>query len=222
MQELAAERGHLFGYPLPDDRHKLVLAKRFPLQNMQGCSFADEGPRPNYADMNDEQIEFINSWETPTGTVVMFREDGKVKHVKIREYRELSAWEMKINTIGAAQNLSPFAEAKAMEKLQSMLSETMFTSYVMTGMFLETSKRSNVSYLFSRLRPTIAMSNWNGKTTPMVALCLHSIGYYARTFCGVMCPTDDVISHLTLMRGDEHMFWRQSTHHKLEWATSGV
>jgi hypothetical protein len=28
-----------------------------------------------------------------------------------------------------------------------------------------------------------------------------------------MCPTDDVIAHLQLMRGDERMFWKRSNQH---------
>jgi hypothetical protein len=28
-----------------------------------------------------------------------------------------------------------------------------------------------------------------------------------------MCPTDDVIAHLALMRGDEAMFWRRCNQH---------
>lgn len=28
-----------------------------------------------------------------------------------------------------------------------------------------------------------------------------------------MTPTDDVIAHLTLMRGDEPMFWRRANQH---------
>lgn len=30
---------------------------------------------------------------------------------------------------------------------------------------------------------------------------------------GAMCPTDDVIAHLSLMRGDEKMFWRRCNQH---------
>lgn len=30
---------------------------------------------------------------------------------------------------------------------------------------------------------------------------------------GAMCPTDDVIAHLMLMRGDEVDFWHRSNQH---------
>jgi hypothetical protein len=44
-------------------------------------------------------------------------------------------------------------------------------------------------------------------------LCLHPIGYYANSWAGAMCPTDDVIAHLMMMRADEPMFWRKANQH---------
>ena len=83
--------------------------------------------------------------------------------------------------------------------------------YLLTGMFLETSKRSGVHYLFRRLRPTVAISP--SSTKILCTLCLHPIGYYAESWAGAMCPTDDVVAHLMLMRADEPMFWRRANQH---------
>ena len=47
----------------------------------------------------------------------------------------------------------------------------------------------------------------------LCAPCLHPIAYYDGSWAGAMCPTDDVIAHLALMRGDEHMFWRRANQH---------
>jgi hypothetical protein len=47
----------------------------------------------------------------------------------------------------------------------------------------------------------------------LAALCLHPIGYYEDSWAGVMAPTDDVVAHLMLCRGDEHMFWRRANQH---------
>ena len=33
------------------------------------------------------------------------------------------------------------------------------------------------------------------------------------SWAGAMCPTDDVLAHLMLMRGDEAMFWRRANQH---------
>jgi hypothetical protein len=46
--------------------------------------------------------------------------------------------------------------------------------------------------------------------------------YYAGSWGGAMCPTDDVIAHLTLMRGDEPMFWRRSNQHHPKRHESGL
>jgi hypothetical protein len=37
-----------------------------------------------------------------------------------------------------------------------------------------------------------------------------------------MVPTDDVIAHLMLMRGDEHMFWRRCNQHQPWTKEAGV
>lgn len=83
----------------------------------------------------------------------------------------------------------------------------------MTGGFIETSKRSGVTYLFRRLRPTLALKDNNGEMKILCALCLHSIGFYRGTWAGALCPTDDVISHLVMMRGSEAKFWAHANQH---------
>lgn len=47
----------------------------------------------------------------------------------------------------------------------------------------------------------------------LCCLCMRPIAYYADSWAGAMCPTDDVIAHLALMRGDEAMFWRRCNQH---------
>jgi hypothetical protein len=37
-----------------------------------------------------------------------------------------------------------------------------------------------------------------------------------------MCPTDDVIAHLMLMRGDEAMFWRRCNQHAAHLPEAGL
>jgi hypothetical protein len=96
--------------------------------------------------------------------------------------------------------------------------------YTCTGQFLETSKRSGLTYLFRRLRPTVVLTGqgassdqFTGEVTPgmriLTCLCLHPIAYYANSYCGAMVPTDDVIAHLLYMRADEHLYWRRANHH---------
>lgn len=83
------------------------------------------------------------------------------------------------------------------------------------GTFLERSKRSGIVYMFRKLRPTIAITphHPDGDLRVLCGLCLHPLGYYQESHAGAMVPTDDVIAHLVLMRGDEHRLWKQATQH---------
>jgi len=105
-----------------------------------------------------------------------------------------------------------------MGRLAGLLTDHQMCQYFLTGSFLETSKRSRVSYMFRRLRPTVAMTPRGQDASRdvmrcLAVLCLHPIGYYEGTWAGAMTPTDDVIAHLLLMRGDEPGFWRQANQH---------
>jgi hypothetical protein len=119
-----------------------------------------------------------------------------------------------LQTVGASFAWGIRQEARAQKLLAEKLTHHQFKQYLLTGMFLETSKHSGVTYLFRRLRPTVALKARNNSMHVLCALCCHPIGYYSGSFGGAMCPTDDVIAHLMLMRGDEHMFWKRSNQHR--------
>lgn len=123
-----------------------------------------------------------------------------------------------LRTMSAADAWSLDAEATARDKLQGLLNERQWRSYDLTGAFFETSPRSKVSYLFRRLRPTVALSpRWDQPGVDsmrcLAVLCLHPVGYYQRSWAGCMTPTDDVIAHLLFMRGDEAGFWGKAVQH---------
>lgn len=123
---------------------------------------------------------------------------------------------LELNTLGASVAWGIEQEANAVHLLGQLLKHHAFKMYLLTGMFLETSKRSGVTYLFRKLRPTVALdarNDGNKSARVLAALCLHPIGYYKESWAGSMCPTDDVIAHLMLMRGDEPMFWRRANQH---------
>jgi hypothetical protein len=106
------------------------------------------------------------------------------------------------------------AEIKATAKLKELIGEDRTTMYLLSGMFLESSKRSGVVYMFRKSRPTLALkSDANGQMKILCGLCRHSIGYYAGTWAGVMVPTDEVVAALCWMRGDEHGFWKGCNQH---------
>lgn len=114
-------------------------------------------------------------------------------------------------------------EERAVETLGTLIKPHALEYYKITGCFMETSPRSKLTYLFRRGRPTIVLRPAkDGSVEGMVALCLHPIGYYEDTFCGVMCPTDDVIAHLMLMRGDEWLYWKSANQIPLDQPNSGL
>lgn len=114
------------------------------------------------------------------------------------------------------------AEIMALTKLHELVGDHKFKQYFLTGMFLETSQRSGVTYIFRRLRPTVAARVTETEFRFLAALCLHPIGYYGGTHASVMVPTDDVVAHVVMMRGDERRYWARANHHDWTSPTSGV
>ena len=127
---------------------------------------------------------------------------------------------MYLNTQKACTAYTLEAEEKAMACLKSKITPEQYLKYVMSGTFVEKSKKSGLNYLFRRLRPTIVYRELKNEDTGelefkfIIALCAHAQGYYGGTWAGTLVPTDDVISHLLMMRSNEHMFWKKSTHHQ--------
>jgi len=100
-------------------------------------------------------------------------------------------------------------------------------SYILNGMFPETSKRSGVTYIFRKGLPTLALridklEDKRERRHFLAALCQHPLAYYADTFAGCTPPTDEVITHLLMMRSDEHRFWKKSGQHPLNDWRSGL
>ena len=169
-----------------------------------------------------------NTWMTTE------RKDGVIRSVMIRIFNARVYWgrtvkvrhdrvtyattdteerlEMLIGTYvanGHATYVS--AERKAQKKLRTLLSEEQYQRYFVSDMFLEKGK-SGVSYLIRKSRPSIAFRDGD----PLCCLCLHPMGYYLGTWAGALCPTDDVIAHLILIRSDEHFFWKRANHIKFD------
>jgi len=136
-----------------------------------------------------------------------------------------------LRTLGCSDAWGIEQEANAVQLLATLVSHRQFKQYMLTGMFMERSERSGLHYVFRRLRPTVVIHNVQpgaflaGKREGVCilgTLCLHPIGYYAGSWAGAMCPTDDVIAHLSLMRGDEAMFWRRANQHPAWVPESGL
>jgi hypothetical protein len=127
-----------------------------------------------------------------------------------------------LQTLEAASAWPVEAEQKAQKKLASLIPQDLFELYLLTGHFTETSNRSQITYLFRKGRPTIAMRECEECAYWLCALCLHPIGYYGDTWAGVMCPTDEVIAHLLMMRGSEEKFWANANQHPIDHPAAGV
>lgn len=217
------------------DHLELVVEPRHPLrETLQGARIAS-GRQTIYDRLTaptDAQgpcvYRIVNSWfdRRKGGTITILQHRVTGKAVKIAEpdgwpdYRE----HMLLNTwMASCEAWSRKAEERALESLSKLVKPHLFDAYVLSGTLVETSDRSGVVYLFRKLRPTIAMRpNAHGNLKAIAALCLHPIAYYRHSFAGAMVPTDDVIAHLLLMRGDEPYFWRKANHHNLWRPESGL
>lgn len=206
LKRVAEARGDWAGIPMPIEGQRLIIEPKFPnaegLMSMYSCA-----PEPG----NGEKIRnmFWSSklranvivWENTDGSIEWGR-SGRGHH-----------FDQDLNTLMCMDVWGIEQESAAVLTFASLVRHRQMKQYMLTGMFLETSKRSNITYMFRRLKPTVAMRASNDKMRILTTLCLHPIAYYDRSWAGAMVPTDDVIAHLMLMRGDEHGFWKQSNQH---------
>lgn len=204
LRAISKERSEWAGLPMlsGDDNSELVLEPRFPYQFKRTSK------------ESDGEYTVVNEWYSDRyrGMAgIARRSDGKLCSF-VRPNNQASKV---LATLGVSHVWLPEAEAKANEKLAQMIAPHMMNYYRMVGCILETSKRSGVTYMFRKLRPTLAIRpNKNGTDMRVLcALCLHPIGYYSGTWAGVMVPTDDVIAHLVMMRGSEEKFWAHANQH---------
>lgn len=197
---------------MPIEGERLVVEPSYPWAKV----FSDTPPE----DGDNEGWTLRNKWYSRHHRcdIYLMERDGKVDWGKLPAFHHISH---DMRTVGCSVAWGIEQEGKALELLASMLRHHQFKQYLMTGMFFETSRRSGTMYLFRRLKPTVALSpgpnrDWQENAANvhiLAALCMHPIGYYADSWAGAMCPTDDVIAHLALMRGDEHMFWKRCNQH---------
>jgi len=179
-------------------------------------------PRHPYAALSaighkpEEPVDFTvrNSWHSThkrCRVTVVQMADGRIRYALDPEIHHFTH---DLKTMGCSEAWGIEQESKAIDLLGTLLRHHAFKKYLLTGMFLETSKRSGLTYVFRKLRPTVVLKSVPGQPVRILcALCLHPIAYYAGSWAGAMCPTDDVVAHLMLMRGDEAMLWRRANHH---------
>lgn len=210
LAQIADQRGEWAGIPMPLDHQRLVIEPTYPWAKALSAIGDDPGSD------DAEGWTFINQWycrRWRCDIIIMRSPDGKIVHGKRLAFHHIS---QELQTIGASEAWGLDQEQRALQLLGTLISHRAMKQYVLTGAFIETSKRSGLTYIFRRLRPTVAIRP--GRTPQdsmrvLCALCMHPIAYYADSWAGAMCPTDDVVAHLMLMRGDEPMFWRRANQH---------
>lgn len=191
--------------PLEDEQ--LVIEPAYP----KAAELMEIGREPERHGPDEYKVRntFNSAWKR--SDIVVFEEsDGRIRCGAVPTVHHL---EQDLRTLGCADAWGIEQESAALDLLGTLVRHRQFRQYILTGMFLETSPRSGVTYLFRRLKPTVAMHVVKGKMRIMCALCLHPIAYYAGSWGGAMTPTDDVVAHLSLMRGDEPLYWRRANQH---------
>lgn len=214
IHQMAEHVNEYAGMPIPIDDEELTIHPSYRFapayEALRQCKEDDVAP-----------VEIINSWWSSLRgwEYIIYRVDGKIRFTINRRVRHAV---MQMRTLGVADAWTMEAEIAAIMKLGTLIKPHAMHKYAMTGSFLESSKKSKVMYMFRRLRPTLAISTSTGSAHILAALCLHPIGYYNDTWAGVLCPTDEVIAHLMLMRGDEHCFWKQANQHPAHRPEAGI
>ena len=216
LHRIASERGDWAGIPMPLTGERLVVEPTYP----KAKELSDLGKAEERL---PDGIRQVNSFYSHRHRceVLVWREGGKIQHGLVPAFHGLG---YALSTLNCQEAWGIKQEANAVDTLASLVSHRQFKQYLLTGMFVETSKRSGVAYLFRRLRPTVAIrcDESTNRTRILCALCMHPIAYYADSWAGAMCPTDDLIAHLMLMRADEPMFWRRSNQHSPHRPESGL
>lgn len=210
LNELARERSQWGGIPLPLTDHRLVIEPNFP----HAAELMSLGATTTATDPSPPPVGFQRRntfWSVHRrAEVLVWSENGRIEWGIVPGPHH---FEQDLASLGASDAWGMGQEANALELLHSLVCARAFKQYLLTGMFLETSPRSQLVYVFRRLKPTVALSARGDVVRILCTLCLHPIGYYAGSWAGAMCPTDDVIAHLMLMRGDEAFFWRCANQH---------
>jgi hypothetical protein len=228
LAESSIGRQDWSGLPIPVPGLRLVLEPRYKhkaMENFRWKECYDEtGTRhaiPQESPPQASEFRRINSWwnDKYHASIVVCRDKSGHARFIVESQDRLS---FTLRTLEAASAWPIEAEQKAQKKLASLIPGNLFELYLLTGHFTETSNRSQVTYLFRKGRPTIALRESEECSYWLCALCLHPIGYYGETWAGVMCPTDEVIAHLLMMRGSEEKFWANANQHPINHPAAGV
>lgn len=224
LRKVAGERSEWAGIPMPLEGMELVIEPKYTyadgLMAMNPVRRLGERADAEPAEPSAEVRVRNTFWSTRfrCQIVVFEKADGRVSFL----VGTANALAMQLHTLGACDAWGLEQESKALELLGTLIEHRKFKQYMLTGSFLEKSDRSGITYMFRRLRPTVALHVVDGDVKALCGLCLHAIAYYNGSFAGAMTPTDEVIGHLMMARSDEHMFWRRANQHPSHMPHAGI
>lgn len=233
INQIAEDHGYLSGVPVPilgEHPPDLVMAPGVPLaeifhMNQEHRRFERMTEMARDLDLNS--IPVRNSWHTlgDQEVCIIDTEQGPLAYTRYDAGLRLRKLCYGIEVRHHAHQTAE-AELRAQESLRTRISKSQFNSYVLSGAFPERSERSDIWYYFRKGLPTLAVTfhgeRYQNSGRVLAALCLHPMGYYRGTHVGLMCPSDEVIAHLLMMRTDEHYFWRKSGQWSASDTRSGI
>lgn len=221
LRTIAAKRGDWAGIPMPLEGERLVIEPSYPNAQALMAMCGEREEDPEQGDVLADSVKIRNSfWSVKKSSdIFIFEQDGKIDWGIHPGANHLTH---DLKTLGCSEAWGIEQESNALDLLGTLIEHRRLKQYLLTGSFLESSKRSGVTYMFRRLKPTVAIGQKAGKLRIMCALCMHPIGHYAGSWAGAMTPTDDVVAHLMLMRGDEPMYWKRATQHAAWRPEAGV
>lgn len=207
IARVAKDRDHWAGIPMPLDGHRLIVEPRWPQADEFMQIGAKEPAAEKYPGAKIRNTFYSSKLRCD---ITIFEHDGKVQWGWLPAVHHFTH---DLATLGCSYAWGIEQEHNALQLLGTLVRHHTFKQYLLTGMFLETSPRSGLTYCFRKLRPTVVLDLRGEEVRIICALCLHPIAFYESSWAGAMCPTDDVIAHLMLMRGDEPMLWRRANQH---------
>lgn len=221
LRFIAEHVGEWAGIPMPIEGGRMVVDKAYPFAEILNPPADADAPGAGEIDVEAADGTEVRrrirsrfwSWHRRADVLVLETPDGRVAAGDWATVPRTNHLLNELNTLGAAVAWGWEQETAALELLEGLVTAHAFKSYCLAGAFLESSPRSGVTYMFRRLRPTIAITMRGAHPRILAALCLHPIAYYEGSWAGAMCPTDDVVAHLMLMRGDERLFWSRANQH---------
>lgn len=197
-----------YGFPTPslhDVNRKLITARRVPITAVYS--------RTEFEQELAERLVVRNSWNVLGDKTVCVIADPEKGPFAFPRYAAGNRMRKMMDgaLLRTGMAIDADTELRAMQSLKTRINKRQFDSYVLSGIFPEYSKRSDLHYFFRKGLPTLVLSYHDSSEGRIIAaLCLHPVGYYEGSHVGLMTPTDEVISALLLMRCDEHKFWAAS------------